>query len=493
MILFPLFYLFLPAKLKNMNIKWFTLMASAVVMISCGRLKEATEYEDTYPTIFPDYTFTAIPYNIAPLNFEVKGADAVRADFKCEGQSLLTVSGKRAIEIPQDQWREMLHQRKGQQLEVEVSMWNAAHTEGVRYKSFVIDVSPDAVDEWMAYRLIEPGYEGWSRMGIYQRSLTSFEEKELVTNRVNQKGCVNCHSFHQYSPNRLMFHARGQGGGTVIVNDGKVEKVELNKIGPKKNGTYPMWHPGGRYIVFSFNDTNQSFFSEGEKPLEVYDLQSDLILYDTQTRQVLTDARFVGEERWETFPGWSPDGKSLYYCAAVPQKMPMEYKQLHYALCRVGFDEVTGQFGQRIDTLYSPSVRGGSVSFPRISPDGNYLLYTEAACGTFPIWHKEANLRMFRLADAEEINVDLLNSEDTESYHAWSSNGRWILFSSRRIDGRYTRLFMAWMDKEGKLYKPFLLPQQHPEHNTLRMKSYNIPEFIKGEVHISQKELKNLF
>ena len=102
-------------------------------------------------------------------------------------------------------------------------------------------------------------------------------------------------------------------------------------------------------------------------------------------------------------------------------------------------------------------------------------------------------MKLLRLSDGEELDVEILNSAETESYHSWSSNGRWILFSSRRLDGRYTRLFIAWMDEKGNIHKPFLLPQSTVEHNVLRTKSYNIPEFIKGEVTLPQNQLNALF
>lgn len=410
-----------------MNIKWLIGAISVGLFISCENVKEAQTVSNSYPSVFPDYTFTAIPYNIAPLNFEVKGAQEIRADFAGEGVNLLTVTGKHEVRIPKKKWKEMLDKLKDKDLEITVSVWNSSSPEGVRYKPFTVRVASDAIDEWIAYRLIEPGYEGWNMLGIYQRNLTSFEEKEIATNRADKSKCMNCHSFANYSPQQMIFHVRGEGGGTALWKDGELSKLPLETTGPKKSGTYPMWHPNGRYIVFSSNLTRQSFLSEGEKALEVYDLQSDLILYDTQTKKVLTDKRFMDEAHWETFPAWSADGKSLYYCA------------------------------------------------------------------TFPIWHKEADLKMLRLSDGEELDVKILNSAETESYHSWSSNGRWILFSSRRLDGRYTRLFIAWMDEKGNIHKPFLLPQSTVEHNVLRTKSYNIPEFIKGEVTLPQKQLNALF
>ena len=158
---------------------------------------------------------------------------------------------------------------------------------------------------------------------------------------------------------------------------------------------------------------------------------------------------------------------------------------LYYSILRVDFDANSGKLGETIDTVYNAKTQGGSASFPRISPDGKYLLYTLADFATFPIWHNEADLRMMLLSNGEPVNVSIWNDKDnTESYHSWSKNGRWVLFSRRRLDGRYTRLFIAGLDKNGKSLKPFLLPQKDPRQNTLRLKSYNIPEFIDGKVEM---------
>ena len=256
----------------------------------------------------------------------------------------------------------------------------------------------------------------------------------------------------------------------------------------KKNTTYPAWHPEGRYIAFSSNTTHQVFFGEGQQPIEVYDTASDLVVYDTETGDVITDPRFTEETVMETFPGWSPDGKYLYYSAADARDLPNEIGYMQYHMMRVGFDPQTGRFDERIDTLYNAYERQGSVSYPRISPDGKYLLYTHAIYGTFPIWHPEADLQMIDLQTGEDADVAAWNDADhADSYHSWSSNGRWVMFGSRRLDGRYTRLYIAYLDEDGKAHKPFLLPQEDPRHNTWRLKSFNVPEFIDGKVKLSRK------
>ena len=60
------------------------------------------------------------------------------------------------------------------------------------------------------------------------------------------------------------------------------------------------------------------------------------------------------------------------------------------------------------------------------------------------------------------------------------------MYGSRRLDGRYTRLYMAYWDPQGKPHKPFLLPQKDPRHNTWRLKSYNVPEFILDRVELPE-------
>ena len=76
------------------------------------------------------------------------------------------------------------------------------------------------------------------------------------------------------------------------------------------------------------------------------------------------------------------------------------------------------------------------------------------------------------------------NSKDVDSYHSWSSNSRWLAFSSRRDDGLYTRPYFTYVDAQGKEHKPFMLPQADPDYYIAFMKSYNIPELITGPVPV---------
>lgn len=482
------------AKPKINNITGLIILMIVLFMNSCsvftGSPEETT---DIYPNIYPDYIQVTIPSNISPLNFQVKGANRIKAEFIIDGKVQIHIQNTDQIKIPQKKWHSLLSRNLGKTLHVQVSVWDNEHPKGIQYKAFPIYISNDSIDKNLVYRLIEPGYEGWNLIEIRQRDITSFEERTVFTNRLLDNGCINCHSFQNYSAKDMMLHVRENKNGTVIVKNNQPEVIHLEELGPKKSGTYPMWHPSGDYIIFSSNTTRQAFHAFGDQPLEVYDLESDLILYDVHKKQVLSDSRFASPQHLETFPAWSPKGDKLYFCAAEKKDMPMQKDSLWYSIYAVGFNKQTGTFASKIDTLYNGSAHKKSASFPRISPNGKFLLFTESDFATFPIWHKEAELKMINLTNDSIMNTDALNSPQSESYHSWSSNGKWIIFSSRRLDGLYTHLYLAHCDDEGIWSKPFALPQYNPNSNFERMKSYNIPEFTNEEIEINTKAIENLF
>ena len=110
--------------------------------------------------------------------------------------------------------------------------------------------------------------------------------------------------------------------------------------------------------------------------------------------------------------------------------------------------------------------------------------------GCFPIWHKETDLYSLDLESLETERLDL-NSDFTESYHSWSSNGRWLVFSSRRGDGLTTRPYIAYIDEKGNSGKPFILPQNDPGFYDRFLKSFNIPEFSTVKIELNPGEIRD--
>ena len=118
-------------------------------------------------------------------------------------------------------------------------------------------------------------------------------------------------------------------------------------------------------------------------------------------------------------------------------------------------------------------------------------MFTVSSYGNFSIWHKDADLYVYDMQKEIYHGLDNANSDDVESYHSWSSNGRWFVFSSRRIDGLYTSPYFAHIAEEGTVSKPFLLPQAESSFYEDFMQSYNIPEFVSGKIEISPRSLVN--
>lgn len=100
---------------------------------------------------------------------------------------------------------------------------------------------------------------------------------------------------------------------------------------------------------------------------------------------------------------------------------------------------------------------------------------------------------LYDLRDGTLREMTEVNSNDVESYHSWSSEGSWFVFSSRRLDGLYTRPYFAQIDEDGNISKPFLLPQQKPVHYyNMTFFSYNVPEFVTGKVDWDLKKVEKV-
>ncbi len=451
-----------------------------VFCVACQSMLPTGQSLDTQPDIFPDYKAVTIPPNIAPLNFKLESpVQEAYAEFHSEGCSFHIKASEGKFSIPAGKWRKLLASSVGGSFEVTVY---EKQEEWKKHAPFSVSVATEPVDPYMAYRLIEPGYELWDQMGLYQRNLESYKQTAIMENKLTDNNCMNCHSFCMQDPERMLFHIREAHASTFMFREGRIEKLNTKTPQTISFLVYPSWHPSGKYVAFSVNKTGQVFHSANDNRIEVFDEMSDVVVYDVETHEIITSPLLSSSASYETFPTFSPDGKTLYFCSADSCAMPMKYEDIKYNLCALSFDPVKRSFGTEVDTLYNAIQQGRSAKFPRVSPDGNFLMYTLSDYGNFSIWHKDADLYMVNLQSGESYSLDNLNSQDVDSYHSWSSNSRWVVFSSRRIDGLYTRPYIGYIHANGEPSKPFLVPQKDPDYYRSFMKSYNIPEFITGKV-----------
>ncbi|MDR0349630.1 MAG: hypothetical protein LBH90_09100 [Tannerella sp.] len=464
-------------------------MCISFILFSCSGRMNNPETVDETPAIIPDYAGVTIPSTIAPLNFTLPG-EFQKLHARIEGAEeygRIEVYGNDCISIPVLSWHKLLERNKGNAVHITVSVKKGG--KWVRYKSFPVYISNYPIDYGLVYRLIAPGYEIYSRMGIYQRDLSTFKQTAVYENTLIPGSCVNCHSFNRSDPEEMSMHIRGEYGGTILKKDGVMDLIDLKTKESTGRGVYPCWHPSGKYIAYSMNNTRQIFHAIDNKKIEVIDLSSDVMVYDREKNQVITSPLLQTKD-FETFPAFSPDGRSLYFCLSDFAGLPAGYKDARYNLCRIDFDPSTGTFGNKTDTIIHASAVHKSVSFPRPSYDGKYIMYTLSDYGNFSIWHKEADLWLLNLRNGECRPLTEVNSTDTESYHSWNSNSRWFVFSSRRDDGLYTRLYLACMDEEGNISKPFKLPEEKPSVHDPFFYSFNVPEFITSPLKFDLKQME---
>jgi hypothetical protein len=460
-----------------------------IFLASCQNFpKESTE-TDKLPQTFPDYTDLIIPHNIAPLNFVIKEPGesfAVRISSK-NGDEIV-VSGKSpSIEINIADWNKMLSSNQGEILNVEVFCRNEG--KWTKYKTITHTISKDNIDSYLSYRLINSAYVLWFEMGLYQRNLENFDESLIIHNKSVGGACVNCHSLSKNNPEKFMFHIRSKFAGTLIYNDGNLEKIETKTNATLASAAYGAWHPNGRHIAFSVNQINQNFYVFKDQSNEVSDKYSDLIVYDTETK-IITTSPQVSTRNRENLPEWSANGKYLYYISANEAVDDSARMITKYSLMGIPYDTEKNIWGE-IDTIISSNQTGKSITFPRASPDGRFLVFCMTNYGYFTIHHQESDLCILDLKTGEYRVASEINSSETESYHSWSTNGRWLIFSSRRIDGVHTRTFIAHVDENGKFGKPFVLPQKDPDFYNNYLLNFNRPELMTGKIKVSPQKIRD--
>jgi len=465
---------------------FIAILSAALLFVACGKGNISVSIAlNEEVTITPDYKDVTIPPNIAPLNFQtsLEGATCLLIDDE-QGKGFQVHAEDGLFTIPMGKWKELLESNKGKSLTLTVceeqgGVWKS-------YNPFKMFVAEEEADPYVAYRMLVSCYGQWNRMGIYQRNISNYDQTPIYENNLTDYNCINCHSFPNQDPTQLFFHMRTKAAGTVLMRDGNVQKLNTGTPETMSALVYPYWHPTGNFIAASVNKTFQSFFYHHENTLEVYDTDSDVVVYDIENQEIFSSAALKADSVFESFPTFSPDGRSLYFLSARAKEMPVEYKDLRYSLCRVDFDPQTRTIGQQVDTIFNAEKEQMSISFPRISPDGKFLVFGKQQFGNFSAWHKDCDLYSLRMSDGEIYPLTDANSEESESYHSWSSNSRWMVFSSRRMDGLYTRLYFTYIDANGVAHKPFLLPQKNPvQFYEDLMLAYNIPEFIKGKVEVN--------
>jgi Tol biopolymer transport system component len=481
------------------------LIAVSLLYAYRDRKVTITQYTpiDRPAKVQPDYAGSIIPPNIAPLNFIVQedGSGYFVRIYSEKGNPIEIFSRKSTIMIPKRSWHELLELNRGRQLNMEIFVKSAADTsssEGenigwTRFQGLTARIAPEDIDTFLVYRKIRPGHGTWRDMGIYQRNLSSYNESVVLNNGYFKHGCVNCHAFCGNRTEKMLLGIRSPvyGSSALLVEGDKVRKIGT-KFG------YTSWHPSGRVAAFSVNKVRQLFHAAASEVRDVMDFDSVMAYYNIDSKTVKTTPILARKDRLETYPTWSPDGQYLYFCSAPvtwsdKTVVPESYDQIKYDLVRASYNINRDQWGP-LESLLSGEDTGLSILLPRISPDGRWLLFCMCDYGCFPVYRQSSDLYMIDLEAAKQTgeykyNRLDINSSDSESWHSFSSNSRWIVFSSKRGSGIFTRTYIAYVDKSGKVHKPIRLPQKDPTYYESCLYTYSVPELVIEPVRLTREKL----
>jgi Flp pilus assembly protein TadD len=256
--------------------------------------------------------------------------------------------------------------------------------------------------------------------------------------------------------------------------------------------------PDGRYIVTSLNDPGpgQSDYQRRQFPKDLqstyyvanfkdyrflqvfYPTRGILAWYSKETGKLqplpgADDTRYV-----QTNAVWSPDGRFLVFARAEAKAAYAEGSklaerandpnetQIRYDLYRIPFDE--GRGGEAVP-IAGASANGMSNSFPKISPDGRWVVFVQARNGQ--LMRPDGQLYIVPVeggvARRMRCNTPLMNS-----WHSFSPNGRWLVFSSKSRSP-YTQMFLTHVDEQGNDTPAVLI-----ENSTAANRAVNIPEFV---------------
>ena len=140
--------------------------------------------------------------------------------------------------------------------------------------------------------------------------------------------------------------------------------------------------------------------------------------------------------------------------------------QIQYDLYRIPFNDGKGGRPERI---LGASQNGKSNAFPKVSPDGRWIVFVQ--CRNGELMRPDSQLYIVPARAGRRggcrANTPLMNS-----WHSFSPNGRWLVFSSKSR-GPYTKMYLTHLDEEGNSSPAILI-----EDATAANRAVNIPEFV---------------
>jgi tetratricopeptide (TPR) repeat protein len=336
------------------------------------------------------------------------------------------------------------------------------------------------------------------------RDVSKPESRLLMT---GVSTCVNCHSFSS-DGKTLGLDVDGPDndrGLYALMHVSRETQMRSQDLvmwrtftgplgGSLRIGFMSQVSPDGKYVLTTINDpkSNQSQIHKNDiidryyvtnfldyKFIQVfYPTRGILAWYSRETGK-LQPLPGADDERYVQATGfWSPDQKYVVFARAEARSAyPEGYQkpefandpsetQIQYDLYRIPFNEGRGG---KAEPLAGASQNGMSNNFPKVSPDGKWIVFVQCKNGL--LMRPDSKLYIVPAeggtARPLKCNTALMNS-----WHSFSPNGRWLVFSSK-ARSPYTQMYLTHIDENGD-DSPALLV----DNSTAANRGVNIPEFV---------------
>ena len=337
---------------------------------------------------------------------------------------------------------------------------------------------------------IKPLAEGSLPLITWRLRDISKPESRIVLK--DMPSCANCHSF-SLDGKFLGMDLDGPDGdkGTYLVSPVTSQMVvkkehvfTWNSFGKSPEGQRTIGFlsqisPDGQYVVTTMNESLYvSNFMDFAFLQVFYPTRGILAYYSKNTNEIKALPGADNPDYVQCDPVWSPDGKYIVFARALAKDPylpgqdlakyandPVE-THIQYDLYRLEFNEGKGGAPVPIKGAYQ---NGMSNSFPKVSPDGKWIVYVKCQNGQLMRPDSKLWIVPFHGGKARLLNC---NTTRMNSWHSFSPNGRWMTFSSK-VNTPYTQMFLTHIDKDGHDSPPILIP-----NSTADNRAVNIPEFI---------------
>ncbi len=338
-------------------------------------------------------------------------------------------------------------------------------------------------------------------IGWRLRDISLPESKLLLT---GMPSCANCHSFSNDGRTMGMDVDGPQGDkGTYALADiAPRMEIEYDDVmtwnsfpdkpsDHKTIGFLSRVSPDGRYVASTVNESLYVSNFVNYRFLQVFFPTRGILAWYSRETGAMRSLPGADDPAYvHCSPVWTPDGETIVFARAeamdpyAPGK-PLAREpndpnepRIQYDLYRIPFTEGQGGTPEPIE---GASRNGMSNTFPKVSPDGKWLVFTKCRNGL--LMRPDGRLWIVPLAGGEaremRCNTSLMNS-----WHSWSPNSRWLVFSSK-VNTPYTQMFLTHVDEDGNDTPPILIP-----NSTASNRAVNIPEFVNtrydglNEIHV---------